>query len=393
MTAEHQRKSVNASLANLLSLAPTPKAAEQVGPFAPEKQLLPPSPRQAARPLAFSVIFFSDGQQTLQQPYQLVFDIATFADQQGFHAIWLPERHFHPFGGIYPNPAVLAAALATKTQQIRLRSGSIVLPLHHPLEVVEAWAMIDQLSGGRVDLGFASGWNPNDFVLSPATYANLRAVWHERIPLVQRLWRGEAVPFRNGQQEEVLIQVYPKPLQPELTIWLTISKSTESFRYAGAQGYNVLTMLQGIDLDEMGKKIAVYRAARQESGFDPATGVVTLLLHTLVHKDLKLVTEAVREPFWAYIKSALTGHLQQVAAEQRPSEKELHKMVDYAYERYFQTGALFGSVQEAQHVIEKASAVGVNEVACLLDFGVDEAVVRDALPYLGALKAQMGKAV
>ncbi|MCB0191876.1 MAG: LLM class flavin-dependent oxidoreductase [Anaerolineae bacterium] len=340
----------------------------------------------AERSLTFSVIFFSDANQTPDHKYQLVFDIATFADQHGFQAVWMPERHFHPFGGIYPNPSVLAAALAMKTQQIRLRSGSVVLPLHHPLEVVEAWAMIDHLSGGRVDLGFASGWNPNDFVLSPTTYANLREVWQQRIPLVQQLWRGETMTFMNGQGEEVALQVYPKPLQAELNVWLTISKSVDSFRYAGSQGYHVLTMLQGIDLNELGQKIQVYRTARQENGFDPAEGIVTLMLHTLVHRDLKTVEAAVREPFWAYIKSALTGHVQQVAKDQRPGEAELNKMVDYSYERYFKTGALFGSVSDAEKVAEKARSVGVNEIACLMDFGVEHAVVMDSLAYLKALK-------
>lgn len=372
--------SINEKLDRLLSWSQIAGEAEKQA--AVTRQFNDPT----RQPMAFSVIFFSDVNQALAHKYQLVFDVATFADQHGFTAVWLPERHFHPFGGIYPNPATLAAALAVKTKNIRLRSGSVVLPLHHPIEVVEAWAMIDNLSGGRVDLGFASGWNPNDFVLSPGTYADLKQVWHERIPLVQKLWRGEAVVFENGRGEAVEIQVYPKPVQPELNIWFVISKSDESFKYAGSQGYNVLTMLQGIDLAELGKKIQLYRTARQENGFEPAEGIVTLMLHTLVHKDLKIVEEAVREPFLAYIKSALSGHIQILAKDQRPSELELNKIVDYSYERYFKTGALFGSIKETGQVVRQAGAVGVNEIACLMDFGVDYGVVMDSLAYLDDLK-------
>jgi natural product biosynthesis luciferase-like monooxygenase protein len=343
---------------------------------------------QTGPPITFSVIFFSDVNQALDHKYQLVFEVATFADQHGFQAVWMPERHFHPFGGIYPNPATLAAALAVKTENIRLRSGSVVLPLHHPVEVVETWAMVDNLSGGRVDLGFASGWNPNDFLLSPGTYANRKEVWRERIPLVQKLWRGEPVRFENSKGDKVEIQIYPRPVQPELNIWFVISKLDESFIYAGSQGYNVLTMLQGIDLTEMGRKIQLYRTARKENGFDPDAGIVTLMLHTLVHKDLKMVEAAVREPFYAYIKSAVTGHIQILDQDQRPSEAELNKIVDYSYERYFKTGALFGSVKETETVVEKAISVGVNEIACLMDFGVDYAVVMDSLGYLGELKGE-----
>src|SRR5690606_18397800 len=95
----------------------------------------------------FSVIFFSDaGRYAGANPYTLLFDIAEYVDADGFSAVWVPERHFHRFGGIYAHPGVLAAALATRTRNIRLRAGSIVLPLHHPALVAETWAMIDNLS-------------------------------------------------------------------------------------------------------------------------------------------------------------------------------------------------------------------------------------------------------
>ena len=82
-----------------------------------------------------------------------------FADEHGFHAIWLPERHFNQFGGLFPNPSVIGAALAMVTRNIQIRSGSIVAPLHHPVRIAEEWAVVDQLSGGRVGLSFASGWH------------------------------------------------------------------------------------------------------------------------------------------------------------------------------------------------------------------------------------------
>src|SRR6185312_5121833 len=84
------------------------------------------------------------------QPYRLLLDGARFADARGFDSIWLPERHFHPFGGIFPNPSVLAAAVAVATKRLAIRAGSVVLPLHHPLRVAEEWAVVDQLSRGRV---------------------------------------------------------------------------------------------------------------------------------------------------------------------------------------------------------------------------------------------------
>jgi natural product biosynthesis luciferase-like monooxygenase protein len=92
---------------------------------------------------------------------------ARFADQNGFVAVYTPERHFHAFGGPYPNPSVSGAAVAAVTKNISVRAGSCVLPLHHPARVAEEWAMIDNLTAGRVGLAIASGWQPDDFVLRP----------------------------------------------------------------------------------------------------------------------------------------------------------------------------------------------------------------------------------
>jgi natural product biosynthesis luciferase-like monooxygenase protein len=349
-------------------------------------------PGHAERQIEFSVIFFSDVNQALANRYQLVFDLCAFADQNGFTAVWVPERHFHPFGGIYPNPSVLASALAVRTKRLRIRSGSVVLPLHHPASVAETWSMVDNISNGRVDLGFASGWDANDFILSPDTFARVRDVWHERIPIVQKLWRGEQVAFQNGRGEQSQIRIYPSPIQKEVNVWLTVTRSDESFIYAGSKGYNVLTMLQGIDLDQLGNKVQLYRNARKESGLDERGGTVTLMLHTFVNENLRIVEDAVRKPFWAYIKSALSGHIKHFRPNETPTAAELDKIVDYSYERYFRTGALFGSVADAKRTTEHALAVGVNEIACLMDFGVDYQHVLDSLPFLLQLKEEMGAA-
>jgi natural product biosynthesis luciferase-like monooxygenase protein len=376
------REALNDVLSNILSDFPQPKTRPTTEEVRTHKQ-------GRNRSLEFSVIFFSDVEQALASKYQLVFDISDFADKNGFVAVWLPERHFHPFGGIYPNPAILASALAVRTEKLRIRSGSVVLPLHHPVEVVEAWSMVDNLSNGRVDLGFASGWDANDFIISPATYATLRQVWHDRIPVVQQLWRGEKLGFQNGRGELSEVRVYPAPIQKEVNVWLTATKSDDSFISAGRKGYNVLTMLQGIDLDQLGNKIRLYRNARKESGLDEAGGTVTLMMHTLVNASLRIVEEAVREPFSVYIKSALTGHIKHFKPNDTTTEAELNKIVDYSYERYFKTGTLFGSVAETKATAEHAVRVGVNEIACLMDFGVDYQLVMDSLPYLRQLKEEM----
>ena len=112
--------------------------------------------------------------------------------------MWTPERHFHEFGGLYPNPALTSAAVAVVTERIEIRAGSVVLPLHNPIRVAEDWSVVDNLSNGRVGLSFASGWHANDFALAPENFERRRELMAEGIETVRALWRGESVPVRSG---------------------------------------------------------------------------------------------------------------------------------------------------------------------------------------------------
>lgn len=339
----------------------------------------------------FSFLFFSDVRKDISdaRKYEFMKDITLFADREGFEAIYIPERHFYEFGSIYANSAVMAAYLIPQTKRIRFRTAGVSLPLHHPAEVVEWWAMNDILSNGRIDLGFGTGWNKPDFVFSPDNYEDRKQICWDRIPVVQKLWRGETVSFPGAGGEMVPVTVYPRPVQKELSVWLLATKSDDSFVHAGKMGYNVFTMLYGMDLDTMGKKIALYRNARKEAGFNPATGIVSLMLHTMLHKDVHTVERAVEGPFRKYIKSSMDAHVKAIegdkAGEIGDAEKE--KILDYAYHRYFKTGAIFGSVDEGKEIVDHAIAVGVNDIACLVDFGVDYDTVRASLPYLKNLVA------
>ena len=103
--------------------------------------------------------------------YSLVRQAAQFADHAGFRAVWTPERHFHEFGGLFPNPWVLGAALAALTERVQIRAGSLISPLHDPIRIAEEWAVVDNLSNGRVAISFGAGWNADDFVFYPDRYA------------------------------------------------------------------------------------------------------------------------------------------------------------------------------------------------------------------------------
>ncbi len=350
--------------------------------------------------MAFSLFYFaSDELQAGVDKYQLLLEGAKFADQHEFSAIWTPERHFHAFGGLYPNPSVVSAAIAMITERIQIRAGSVVLPLQHPVRVAEEWSVVDNLSQGRVAVSFASGWHADDFVLAPENYSDRFQIMFRDIETVRKLWRGESIKFSGGSANEVEVKIHPQPIQPELPIWITAAGSPETFRKAGEIGANVLTHLLGQSIEELQEKIGIYRSSWEKHGHQPGGGHVTLMLHTFVGEDIDFVREKVRQPFCQYLKSSLDllknlGRSlgQDIDAEDFTAAEE-EQLLDYAFNRYFERSSLFGTPSTCLQMINRLKVIGVDEVACLIDFGVDLASVMSSLHKLDVVKKLSNKTI
>src|SRR5881397_4168572 len=154
----------------------------------------------------FSLLFFASAPAEFERDkFDLFRQSTRFADERGFEAVWIPERHFHAFGGMFPNPSLAGVVLAETTKRIRIRAGSVVLPLHHPVRVAEEWAVVDNLSNGRVGISFASGWQPEDFVVAPGNYAERKELMYRHIETVRQLWRGDPVTFPGATGAPVAV--------------------------------------------------------------------------------------------------------------------------------------------------------------------------------------------
>jgi natural product biosynthesis luciferase-like monooxygenase protein len=354
----------------------------------------------AETPLAFGLYYFGseEGGPHAAAQRRLLLESARFADTHGFSALWAPERHFHAFGGLSPNPSVMAAAFAAVTERVRIRSGSVVVPLHHPARIAEEWALVDVLSNGRVDLGLASGWFPNDFVLAPpGDYERRSELVFERADELRKLWAGEPFDARNAMGDTVQLRTMPRPVQAELPLWITAAGNPETFRRAGAAGLNILTHLLGQSLDALATKIRVYRQAWLAAGHR-GMGTVTLMLHTFVGDDDAKVRQQVKGPMLKYLASSanLVGaYTAAVPFFRQPAEgascavtgeAELAEALEFSFERYYATSSLLGTLDDCLERTDKMKAIGVNEVACLIDFGVDTDAVLAALPMLDELR-------
>ncbi|MER8041681.1 MupA/Atu3671 family FMN-dependent luciferase-like monooxygenase [Streptomyces sp. NPDC094032] len=341
----------------------------------------------------FSLFYFADDSTADGGAgrYELLLEGARFADRHGFRAVWTPERHFHPFGGLYPNPAVVGAALAMVTSTLAIRAGSVVAPLHHPLRIAEEWAVVDNLSGGRAGVSLASGWHPVDFALSRTPYEDRKRTLADTIEQVRGLWRGDALDVVDGNGAPATVRVFPPPVRRELPLWVTSAGDAETFRTAATARAGVLTHLLHQDVDELAARIAAYRRTAREA-HDGWEGHVVLMLHTFLGADRDEVRATVEEPLRAYLRSSVHllarsfGALDPDFDIDALEDEDLDFLVDRSFDSYFEERGLFGTVQDATATVERLRGIGVDEIACLIDFGIETKTVLDGLRHLDALR-------
>lgn len=346
-----------------------------------------------ASDLRMSLMFFGDQETDAKgDKYRLMTEAALFADRHGFDGIWLPERHFTKFGCLYPSPAVLHAAIASRTKSLKLKAGSVVMPLNDPLRVAEQWAVVDNLSGGRVELAFASGWHPDDFVLAPEAYQDRSDNMYDGIDQVRRLWRGEEVQRASGTGDSISVRTYPTPVQPELPVWLTAAGNPETFRRAGEMGVGVLTHLFNQDIGELKVKVDIYQQARGRAGHQ-GPGEIAVTLHTYVGETFDQVREEAGAAYCEYLRDNL-GLLKQLAVSQGQTmdletlpKAELDQMLEWMLNKFIGGRSLMGTVQSCAATCRELQAIGVTEIACLLDFGPDTDHVLSNLKNLADVAA------
>jgi natural product biosynthesis luciferase-like monooxygenase protein len=334
--------------------------------------------------------------------YKLLMDAARFADENGFSAVWTPERHFNEFGGLFPNPSVLSASLAMITKNVQLRAGSIVSPLHNAIRIAEEWSLVDNLSNGRAGLSFGSGWQCDDFVLAPDNYKVRHELMLEQIKTVKDLWQGKKVEQVNGLGKTVDIAIFPKPVNKQLPVWITVSGKMETFIDAGKLGANILTHLLWQDPSELIGKIQAYRESLAVNGFDPASGKVTVMVHTFLGNNLEEVKQLVKEPLKKYIRSSafliesmtksnVSDQNRNVggrygAVDSTISEHQMEELLEIAFERFFAYSALLGTPDTARRLVKEIKSYGADEIACLIDFGVPDEKIMEGLDCLASFK-------
>lgn len=164
-----------------------------------------------------------------------------FADEMGFDTVWFVEHHFLTSFSMSPCPEVLFGALSRLTKNIRLGFGVVILPYHHPVRVAERVAMVDHMSGGRVDFGTgrSAPYEQTGMGIDPR---DTREMWAESLEMVPKIWQDGLFSWAGRFWNVPPREVRPKPLQkPHPPIWVAALQPA-TYQLAAEKGIGVMAL-------------------------------------------------------------------------------------------------------------------------------------------------------
>src|SRR5437870_11158306 len=202
--------------------------------------------------------------------YGAIHDLVTqacFAETMGFDGIWLTEHNFTG-ESVYCDPIPFASVVAARTSRIRIGFAVIQLALRHPIRIATELALLDNLSGGRLDIGVGHGTNFNEyeFVGFGLRSNDSRERMAETLEVMVRAWTEAPLVHQGKFYQLSLPELRPRPLQrPHPPIWRSVS-SASSVRECGRLGAPLLTAR--VPLARAPERLALYEAGLAESGLD-----------------------------------------------------------------------------------------------------------------------------
>ena len=192
------------------------------------------------------------------------------ADRVGLASYGIGEHHRVEYYDAAP--AVILAAAAARTSQIRLRSAVTVLSAADPVRVFQEFATVDLISGGRVELVVGRGSFTEAFPLFGLDLADYDELFDEKLDLLLRLRENTEITWSGRHRPPLVRQrVYPRPVQDPLPVWVGVGGTPASFARAGLLGLPLMVAIIGGEPRQFAPLIDLYRRAGAEAGHPPET--------------------------------------------------------------------------------------------------------------------------
>ena len=328
--------------------------------------------------MEFGIQFFpavGPDQKPADQYWREALELTQLAERLGFTNVRTVEHYFLSYGGYSPDPLIFLSAAAAVTRSIRLITGAVLPVFNNPLKLAGQIGMLDAISGGRLEVGFARAFLPHEFARFGISMDESRARFDEGLEQVRRLLEDDKVTARGRFHSFENATSLPRPTQkPRPPFWIAALSTRESFENAGTLGH----YLMGIPLAgaHMASLLQAYRDAWTAAGHG-GRGKVMLAFHMYCADTSAKAAAVAREPLNQYLRSivdAASGWMAGVSSRDYPNyQKMIESLARETFESQVEKSlAWVGTPEEIRSAIESYHrGVGGFECASLqVNFGM-----------------------
>jgi alkanesulfonate monooxygenase SsuD/methylene tetrahydromethanopterin reductase-like flavin-dependent oxidoreductase (luciferase family) len=323
---------------------------------------------------AFTVVDgYPPGTNPRRRRLREVVDLARVSEAADLSGLWIAEHHFHA-GGVCPHPPALLAACGEATRRLRLGALVSVLPFHDPISLAEEFAVVDQLSEGRLNFGTGSGYLPVEFEGFGIDPATKRDRFDRALDTILRAWRGELVQSDTPGAKPVRLNLQPVQ-RPHPPLWIAVQRR-EAIVHVARRGASVALIPYATvgSIEELAAEVGEYRAHATNP-----SGEVAVAFHVYVGDRIDRAREALQRYLDGRLTTQSTFYRQKV--EHDPAAANAAQIESSGF-------ALFGSRSEVRDRLEELAEIGIDELLGILDFGgLDPLLVAQSTREYGATRS------
>ncbi len=225
------------------------------------------------------------------------------AERLGYSHARTVEHYFTRYGGYSPNPIVFLTAMSQRTRTMRLVTGAVLPVFNHPFKLAGEIAMLDGISAGRLDVGFARAFLPHEFRRFGIPLDKSQARFREGLEQIELLLTQESATHRGQFHSFENVTSLPRPTQrPRPKFYIAATQTPESFEFAGSKGYS----LMAIPIGPIRPLLELYRKTWRDAGH-AGNGEVMVAFHMFCHEDARRAREIARPPFEEYFRALNEG--------------------------------------------------------------------------------------
>jgi alkanesulfonate monooxygenase SsuD/methylene tetrahydromethanopterin reductase-like flavin-dependent oxidoreductase (luciferase family) len=271
-----------------------------------------------------------DRAQALSSIYAMALERICVMDTAGYDAVWLAEHHFSSFS-VCPSVHMMGVMAAARTRRLRIGTGVSLAPFYNPLRLAEEVALLDVLSGGRVNWGAGRGFERSEFKAFAIPGEESASRFHETVDIVLKAWTNDRLSYQGKYYSYDGVEVLPKPVQiPHPPVWMAAS-SVSAIDWAASKGFSIL-MDPHCSRDELIRKRRHYAEKLAAQGYSDARRVIPMArliaIDATAEKARAVARRAAEWMLAAYVGN--TAHHRQEAhtfAGKDPTEYYLEEVI------------------------------------------------------------------